>query len=233
LADSGSAGDNVPTLPTWTGRRVFATAYLANVAWLCCEAGYARRLSDEAIQRASELGHAQTSAQAYYVRSLLEIFRDDPAATLRSAKLAIATASEHGMQVFAAAGNVHSAWARSRLLSPQADTVELRRVIGEYVKLGNRIGLPLYLGLLAEREMDGRAGDAALATIDEALAVASETGEHLYDAFLSRLRGDILFSYALGDPRPSEQAYLTAIAVAKEQGARSFGLQAALKLGKL
>ena len=191
LADCGSAGDNVPALPTWTGRRVFTTAYLANVAWLCGEVEYARRLSDEAIQRASELGHAQTSAQAYYARSLLEIFRDDPAATLRSAKLASATASEHGMQVFAAAGNVHSAWARSRLLSPQADTVELRRVIGEYVKLGNRIGLPLYLGLLAEREMDGRAGDAALATIDEAPAVASETGEHLYDAFLSRLRGDI------------------------------------------
>ena len=106
-------------------------------------------------------------------------------------------------------------------------------MIGEYVKLGNRIGLPLYLGLLAEREMDGRAGDAALATIDEAPAVASETGEHLYDAFLSRLRGDILFSHAPGDPQPSEQAYLTAIAVAKEQGARSFGLQAALKLAKL
>jgi predicted ATPase len=36
-----------------------------------------------------------------------------------------------------------------------------------------------------------------------------------------------------GDPAPAEEAFQTAIAVAREQGARSFGLQAALKLAKL
>ena len=35
------------------------------------------------------------------------------------------------------------------------------------------------------------------------------------------------------DPAPAEQAFLAAIAVAREQGARSFCLQAALKLAKL
>ena len=35
------------------------------------------------------------------------------------------------------------------------------------------------------------------------------------------------------NPARAEDAYRTAIAVAREQGARSFGLQAALKLAKL
>jgi hypothetical protein len=233
LADCGLAGASVPAPEVWTGRHVFTASYLANVVWLGGEPEYARRLSDEAIRRASELGHAQTSAQAHYARSFLEILRDNPAATLRSAELAIAIAREHGMQLYAAVGEVHSTWARSRLPSPEVETAELRRVIGEYVKLGNRIALPLYLGLLAEGEVDFGAIDSALATIHEALALASKTGERLCDAFLYRLRGDILCNHASADPGPSERAYKTAIAVAKEQGARSLELRAVLSLAKL
>ena len=233
LAGWRPAGDEVPPLQVWTGRHVFTACYLANVAWLWGEAEYARRLSDEAIRRASELRHAQTSAQAHTARSFLEIFRDDPAAALRSAELTIATAREHGMQFYAAAAEIHSTWARSRLPSSQVETAELRRVISEYVKLGNRNALPLYLGLLAERELDGRAMDAALATIDEALMSATETGQRLCDAFLYRLRGDVLSNYTPADPALAEEAYRTAITIAKQQGARSFGLQAAQTLAKL
>jgi predicted ATPase len=50
---------------------------------------------------------------------------------------------------------------------------------------------------------------------------------------LHRIRGDILLKVRLDDPAPAEQAFLAAIAVAREQGARSFCLQAALKLAKL
>ena len=233
LAGWRPAGDDVPPLQVWTGRHVFTACYLANVAWLWGEAEYARRLSDEAIRRASELRHAQTSAQAHTARSFLEIFRDDPAAALRSAELTIATAREHGMQFYAAAAEIHSTWARSRLPSSQVETAELRRVISEYVKLGNRNALPLYLGLLAERELDGRTMDAALATIDEALMSATETGQRLCDAFLYRLRGDVLSNHTPADPALAEEAYRTAITIAKQQGARSFGLQAAQKLAKL
>ena len=137
------------------------------------------------------------------------------------------------MQFYAAAAEIHSTWARSRLPSSQVETAELRRVISEYVKLGNRNALPLYLGLLAERELDGRTMDAALATIDEALMSATETGQRLCDAFLYRLRGDVLSNHTPADPALAEEAYRTAITIAKQQGARSFGLQAALALAKL
>jgi hypothetical protein len=53
------------------------------------------------------------------------------------------------------------------------------------------------------------------------------------DALLHRIRGDILLKVRPEDPAPAEQAFLAAIAVAREQGARSFCLQAALKLAKL
>ena len=72
-----------------------------------------------------------------------------------------------------------------------------------------------------------------MARIDEALATTQQTGERWTDAFLHRIRGDILLKADPENPARAEEAYLTAVAVAREQGARSFGLRAALSLAKL
>ena len=60
-----------------------------------------------------------------------------------------------------------------------------------------------------------------------------QTGERWTDALLHRIRGDILLKADPENPARAEDAYRAAIAIAREQGARSFGLQAALKLAKL
>ena len=65
------------------------------------------------------------------------------------------------------------------------------------------------------------------------MQIAEETGEHITDPYLHRLRGDILLKRDPANPAPAEEAYRTSIAVAKEQGARSFELLAALSLAKL
>ena len=74
---------------------------------------------------------------------------------------------------------------------------------------------------------------AALAQIDRGLAIAEETGEHFTDAYLHRLRGEILLKRDSTDPVPAEDAYRTAIAIAKKQAARGYELLASLGLAKL
>ena len=69
--------------------------------------------------------------------------------------------------------------------------------------------------------------------MDEALALAAETGEHWTDSFLHRIRGEILFKHDPANTGPAEEAFLTAIAIAQQQKARSFELHAALSLAKL
>jgi predicted ATPase len=69
--------------------------------------------------------------------------------------------------------------------------------------------------------------------IDKGLAMAHEGGEHVCDPYLHRLRGDILLKRDPGNPAPAEEAFQTAIATAKEQGARSYELLASLSLAKL
>ena len=88
---------------------------------------------------------------------------------------------------------------------------------------------------IALAEAEARAGDPdrAIAILDEALATCDRTGHRAFEAELHRARGEILLKRDPANPAPAEEAFLTAIAVAKQQATRSFELRAALSLAKL
>jgi predicted ATPase len=69
-------------------------------------------------------------------------------------------------------------------------------------------------------------------TVATALAIAAQTGQLFWDADLHRLDGDLL----LATDGPADEAatrYHRALAIAREQGARSFELRAATSLARL
>jgi predicted ATPase len=233
MADWNAARDRAQPFRNRPDYDVFATSYLGLVAWVMGDPGRAQSLTEQAIQRAINLGHVQTTVQAYLCRTLLEIYRDDPTAALRSAELLLGLARQHEMQLYAALGELYLTWARSQLQVPQAGVAEFRRVVADYTKMGNKAMLPNLLALLAKCEADAQNFDAAGTTIDEALFRASESGERWTDAFVHRIRGDILLKRDRTNPAPAEEAFQTAIAVAKKQGARSYELLACLSLAKL
>ena len=111
--------------------------------------------------------------------------------------------------------------------------IGLREALAAYLGQGNKLHAPLFQGRLAELEAEGPDADGALRRIDEALALANETGEHWSHAPLHRIRGEILLKREPANPAPAEEAFLAAISVAQAQKARSFELQAALSLAKL
>ena len=92
---------------------------------------------------------------------------------------------------------------------------------------------PFGQGLLAEIEAETEGPDATLTRIDEALALAGDTGEHWSDAVLHRIRGDILLKHDQPNTAQAEEAFLTAIAIAKKQYARIFELRAATSMARL
>jgi predicted ATPase len=128
---------------------------------------------------------------------------------------------------------VQSNWARARLGDCQTGITGLREALAAYLGQGNKLWAPLFQGLLAELDAEGEGAEGALRGIDDALALANETGERWTDVLLHRLRGDILLKREFTDPIPAEEAYRAAIAIAQAQKARSFELQAALSLAKL
>jgi adenylate cyclase len=159
--------------------------------------------------------------------------RDDAEAALHSARVVLDVSQEHGLALYLVFAELPYAWALALLGDRIGSPDQLRQALAAYVERGNRWYLPFFQALLAELEAEREDGDGALSRIEGALALANATGEHWTDAMLHRMRGEILQKRDPANPSPAEKAFQTAIAVAKQQGARIFGLRAALALAKL
>jgi predicted ATPase len=216
------------------GADIAATAagYLPLASWALGDVERARALGEEARARADEAAHAPTRAFVYYYIALYQTLRGDPRAVRRMAKIPFELGREHGMALYLAWGEVLSNWARARLGDRESGMTGLREALAAYLGQRNKLHAPLFQGLLAELDAEEDA-EGALRGIDEALALANETGERWTDALLHRLRGEILLKRDPANTAPAEKAFLAAITVAQAQKAKSFELQAALSLAKL
>ena len=213
--------------------QVSATNFLALTEWHLGELERARQLIDWSTRRAAELGHVAAVASALFFKTVIASRRGDVPATRLGAESLLALTEEHDMRTYTDVGQVYANWARGRQLDPEAGALGLRQALESYLARGNKSSAPSFYGLLAELEAMTRGYDRALARIDQGLAIADETGEHFTVPYLYRLRGKILLKRDLADPGHAEEAFETSIAVAKQQGARSYELLAALSLAKL
>ena len=212
---------------------VTSAAYLAVAEWHLGEFERARQLIDRAIQRANELGHVAAVANALFFKTILERCRDDVSAASLAADAVLEVAENYSIKTYGEMGRMYAIWARGRLNDPQVAANELEKALAAFIAQGNKVNTPLYYGMLAELEATARGPERALTLIDQGLAIGDETRERITDSYLHRLRGDILFKRDLANSVAAEEAYQTAIAVAKGQSARSYELLASLALAKL
>ena len=126
-----------------------------------------------------------------------------------------------------------SAWARGRLYDPAAAAAVFRRDLAACSDQGATINMAFFQALLAQLETDTMSAETALKRIDDAATLAGQGDNRCYLSFIHRLRGEILLKRYPSNSLPAEEAFRTAINVARQQSARSLGLQAALALAKL
>src|SRR5208282_1835889 len=99
--------------------------------------------------------------------------------------------------------------------------VRMRESLAHLREMGVLLYEPLHITMLANAEGEcGRLGEG-LAMLDAQLAVIERTGQHWFDAEVHRARGEIQLKRDPANPAPAEEAFLTAIAVAKQQATRS------------
>ena len=213
--------------------QVNAAAFLALTEWHLGEVARARQHIQQAVQRADETGDVATVGTALFFGTVLESRRDDASATRLAADALLELSEKHSMRTYLDEGRVYANWARGRIRDPDVGADEFKQALSAYIAQGNRADAPSLYGLLAELEAPVRGPESALALIDQGLAIAKETGEHFTDPYLHRLRGDVLLKRNPADLALAEEAYQTAVAIAKAQGARSYELLASLSLAKL
>jgi predicted ATPase len=216
-----------------------AKAALAATTWALGEVTRARVLIEEAIARAVETAHAPTLTNTNFFKAILEALRGDADAALPAATRLLDLSREYGLALYLAFGMVCFGWARTRLGDRETGNKELRESISVRESIsalnarGTKYWVPFFQGLLADIEAERQDVEQALTQIDEALGLAQQTGEHWTDAFLQRVRGEILLKGDPANTAAAEGAFLTAIAIAQQQKARSFELRAAMSLARL
>ena len=159
--------------------------------------------------------------------------RGDRARAAQNGSVAARLAREHDLPMWRVYGAFFEGLATAELGALGEGLSDMRRGVEGL----RQQGLLNFDGLLtiALANVETRAGDrdSAIAILDEALATADRLGYRAFEAELNRTRGEILLKRDPSHPAPAEEAFQTALAIAKQQGARSWGLRAAHSLAKL
>jgi class 3 adenylate cyclase/predicted ATPase len=212
---------------------VSAMAYLAFTSWSLGEIDRAVSLVERMNARITRLTHANTLAIVAMHASAFNLMRGDHSRAQTSAAELARIVREHDLRLFRAFDEFFDGWATADS-GALADGLEGMRRGAESLRKQNVL---VFDGLIkiALSEAEARAGDPgrALAIIDEALATVDRMGYRSFEAELHRARGELLHGRDPANPAPAEEAFQTAITIAKQQSARSFGLRAALSLAKL
>ena len=211
---------------------VAAMCYLAIATWPVGNVSRAVSLVDGAHERLASVAHIGTHPYAKLHAAMFDLMRGDRARAAENGSETARLAREHCLPLWRAYGAFFEGLATAERGALGEGLSEMRRSV-ESLRQQNLLNFDGLLKI-ALAEAEAREGDPkrAIAILDEAQATEDRLGYRAFEAELHRVRGDLLLKLDPANPAPAEEAFLTAIAVAKQQGARSWGLRAALSLAK-
>ena len=187
--------------------------------------------SSAAIAEARKLAHPPSLAVSLSNSALLLWLIGDDAALNERADELVAVATEQGFPVWYALGTTFRGWVKVKTGDAAEGLFLLRSGSATNRATGAEHMMPYSLALLAEAfEIAGQTRDA-MTQLDDALEIVERTGESWFAAKLCRHKGRLLLEQ--GHPEAGEELYQKALSIAREQGAKSWELRAAVSLAQL
>ncbi len=208
---------------------VYCRSLLGLVLWILGYPDQALERCHEAVSMASRIDHPMSLASTRYYLGMVRHLRREVEATRREAEALFKIATDHGFPLWSAWAKLLRGWARS-VSEPLQAVPQLCQALASWRATGARARVPTFLAVLASAFC--RVGDTkmGLSTTAEALEMVAEYGEHLNEAELLRLEGQLLEKH---QPAAAERSFRQAIAVARRQQALSWELRSAMSLGRL
>ena len=236
MLDRYAAAPRQPRLASFhVDQRVPAGYFRARILWLQGLSELAALAVRQNLEEGLALGHALSfgSVLGQAACPIALLTGDLPAARRHGAAL-LDHAGRHSLHLW------HD-WARCYLglVAFKEGDVEngLETMRSVFEAAGDSRFLPRYMLLLAEYAAAlGRAGQvtAGVETLDAMLDRSARTGERWYEPELIRLRAELLLPAATAGARDAaEAAFIRAMRMAADQGARAWELRAATSMARL
>ncbi|MDD2915531.1 MAG: BTAD domain-containing putative transcriptional regulator [Gallionella sp.] len=211
---------------------IASAAYLSSALYFLGLPDLAQQAHRQSLIHARKLAHPHTLAQSLCFAAGFGRLMKQPAVALSLSAEAIAISRQHDFSVWLACGEMTHGWALVMHGQTTEGIAEIKSGIA-----GMRAtvsGIPVtFLSALAEAYLYLKMHDEALAVLAEAQADAAETGDHHFNAELHRLKGECLLALAPSSAAQAEACFDQALAVSRQQQAKSLELRAAMSMARL
>jgi predicted ATPase len=202
-------------------------------AWQQGDLNLAFDLCRGSLDLAQQFTHPLTTALAYWGMSYLHIFRREPEEALRWAERNLAVCEEYMMPLLHSQSLFQAGWAIAQLGDRESGIKQMRHGVDAIRATGAEMGLPYFLGLLAETVAGIGDCSSALSLIEEATTSADRNGSHFQLSELLRIKAEILSQPKNYDQSAIDALLSQAIDIAHRQGAKLLALRAATSMAQL
>jgi predicted ATPase len=211
-------------------------AIISARSWALWLLGYpegARMDTEHAIKNAREIGHAATLMYALWTITRTHLQSGNYVATSTLADELVALADQKGASFWKASGMVFQGCVLA-LTGAASDAIHLiNSGITALASTGTTVYMPMHLSFLARANADFGQFDSAWRCIDEAMTAVKTTKETLFEAEVHRIAGEIARLSPEPDVAKAEACFERALAVARQQQAKSWELRAAMSMARL
>ena len=207
--------------------------YAALALWVLGYPDQALQRGQEGLSLARELSHPFSLAFALTRTAWLHGFRREWQAAQEQAEALIALAREQGFAQWLAVGRMQ--WGETLAAQGRGDEgiPQIHQGLAALRATGAELGRPSFLGWLAEAYGTEGQPEEGLRVLAEAVAAAHNVGERWYEAERHRLKGDLLLALSADHQAEAAACFQQALAVARQQQAKSWELRAATSLSRL
>jgi predicted ATPase len=210
---------------------VWALTILGLTWWPLGYPDRAAAATTKALSWAHDIGHAMTTGFALIFGCVLNGFRADPQREGSHSDETVAYCVDHGLKAYIPWTQFYQGLTLVRRAEHQQGLDFMRAGMAGAEEISSKMHRASHLGHLASAH--GRVGEPAvgLALLNDAIHIAEETEERVFEAELHRLRGELLVQ--LGRAPEAENEFHRSIAIAREQQAKMWELRAAVSLARL
>jgi predicted ATPase len=213
--------------------RVASLSFRSLALWMLGYPDAALADVESARKDAREIGHAVTLIYALFAGSMTEFLCGNFAMATAEARESVALADEKGALVFKAVGTVTLGCS----LAESGEAGDAIQMIATGITALRASGATLWASLhmshLARAYTMLGQFDDAWSCINEAITAVDTTKERWWEAEVHRIAGEIALKSPQSDAAKAQANFERALAVAREQQAKSWELRAAMSLARL
>jgi predicted ATPase len=187
---------------------------------------------ERVLREVREISHAPSLMGSLFYASIVNVWCKGRSVDRKLTDELLALAAEKHAPFFAALGTMQSGVALAATGNPEAAVPMIKDGISQYTSTNSTWLTPWYLTHLADAQAKLGRFDEAWQNIFEAFEVMERGGEVHHRAEINRVAGELSVIVTKGEPK-AEVYFERALAVAREQQAKSWELRASMSLARL